>query len=190
MTQTPAARRRRLLLGFTLVEVLVVTAIITSIPTAQYARAKQKTEQVTCGNQLRQVGQLLVMELEGNETMPNAAFYPKDPKAGGDSLVRVLAGGDPRLFTCPGLPPALQEKGLNFVYNNALAGKKVPGDTSKVWVLIEMTCVSPDAGPPHPEGYNILYADGHVACTRELPPEIIAIQKQVAQQQKTQPTHK
>jgi len=38
--------------------------------------------------------------------------------------------------------------------------------------LVEFSCVSRSAPEPHPGGYNIVYADGHVVTSRTLPEDI------------------
>ena len=163
--------------GFTLIELAVVTAMISSIPAASYVRVKQKAVQTECINNLQQIGQLLVMYLDENGgAFPKAAFYPKDPEKGADSI-RQIIGSDKRLWICPGLPDKLQEKGLTFVYNDTLKDASSVQDPAKKWVLIEMCCVSAQAPLPHPDGYNILFADGHVATSRVLPKTITDIQK-------------
>ncbi len=181
MPPSPRSRRRRQA-GFTLIEVLLVTAIISSVPYDSYLNAQQKGVQTQCQGSLRQLGQLIQLYVDENEKYPAAAFYPKDPKDGADSLAKIL-GGDARLFVCPALPAKLQATGLNFVYNDALAGKKGVANPEKTWLLIEFTCVAADAPHPHPNGYNILYADGHVEATKELPPELVKLQQQAKQAQ-------
>jgi prepilin-type processing-associated H-X9-DG protein len=43
--------------------------------------------------------------------------------------------------------------------------------------MIEVNCVSNKVPPPHPAGYNILFADGHVVSSRQLPSSITSKQK-------------
>ena len=38
--------------------------------------------------------------------------------------------------------------------------------------MIEMSAVYEEAPPPHRGGFNVLYADGHVKWTAELPREL------------------
>ena len=161
---------------FVLTELLAVAAIIASLPSSSYQRVKQKTYQTECTNNLRQIGQLLRMyELE-NGYYPKASFYPKKPGSGEDSI-RVQLGGPEQLWICPALPDKLKEKGLTFVYNDAIAGKSTLKNPSKKWVLIEFNCVSKNSPHPHPGGYNILFADGHVINSKRLPRKITSKQQ-------------
>lgn len=170
--------KRRLRAGFTLTELAMVTALMSSIPTASYVKVKQRALQTKCVSNLRNIGQALMMYKMDEGCFPKAAFYPKRPTKDATSIRVMLANqgaGDARLWCCPSMPDRLQKKGLTFVYNDALGGKN--NASSKTWVLIEFTCISKKAPPPHPSGYNILYADGSVRTTRKLPPEITKTRK-------------
>ena len=98
-------------------------------------------------------------------------------KTRGQDSIRVILGGDSRLWICPALPERIQKKGLTFVYNTNIAGKRILHNPHKKWVLIEVNCISKKAPRPHPDGYNILFADGHVIASKVLPRRITGIQR-------------
>jgi prepilin-type processing-associated H-X9-DG protein/prepilin-type N-terminal cleavage/methylation domain-containing protein len=198
--KVPGRRRDwRRAAGFTLIELTAVAAIVASVPQSSYTNVKNRAKQMQCMQQLQQIGKMLVMHQLDNETYPKAAFYPKDPLAGDDSLRVILTGkkvkatpgagrlpgragaalggGGDGTWICPGLPEGLQKKGLSFVYNDTIGGKRRVTAPSRTWVLIELSCVSKKAPMPHPAGYNILFADGHVITSRKLPKSITANQK-------------
>ena len=169
-------RKRRRILGFTLTEIAVVATLVSSVPAASYVRVKRKADQTTCVNQLKQIGMSLQSYQMSHDKYPDSAFYPKshDHKR---SIVSELKGEGAiqKLFVCPSLPDKLKEKKITFVYNDSVSGKRrVPANT---WVLIEMTCVSKNSPLPHPNGYNILYADGSVKTVRDLPADLKKLQK-------------
>jgi prepilin-type processing-associated H-X9-DG protein len=170
------AKRRRWL-GFSVTEVLAVVTMISTIPMGAYVRAKEKGAETECASNLRQIGQALQIFVNENGEYPKAAFYPKEPKSGPDSIVTLLPEIPKEMWLCPGLPDALREKGLTFIYNDTLGGKKGFSDPGKKWVLIEINCVSASSPPPHPSGYNVLFADGHVITTRRLPSKITEAQQ-------------
>lgn len=155
--------------GFTLIEMLMVGALVANIPQGNFGQAKQRALQTTCVNNLSNIGKLIAMEGQ----FPKAAFYPKDPRESKDSIRKILGGGD-KQWVCPSMPEALARRGLTFVYNDSLAGQVDPRKPSKKWVLIEMSCVSQFTEAPHPLGYNVLFADGHVITTHRLPAQIQA----------------
>lgn len=157
--------------GFTLTEILAVAAIVSSMPIGAYQRGKQKALQTKCMSNLQQIGQLLTMYVLENGEYPPAAFFPKNPSKGDDSI-RSLLGGPKQLWVCPSLPGELQKKGLTFIYNDSLVGKSALENPDKKWVLIEMSCVSKGSPHPHPGGYNILFADGHILASKKLPKKI------------------
>ena len=175
-TKDKKRRRKRRRLGFTLTEIAVVASLVSSVPAASYVRVKRKADQTKCVSQLKQIGMAMKMYLMSNGSYPKAAFYPKShdhPR----SVSKLLKdeGAIDTLFICPSMPDKLQQKKITFVYNDAVSGKRrVPANT---WVLIEMSCVSKSSPKPHPNGYNILYADGSVKTEQTLPSDILKLQK-------------
>ncbi|MFZ2654508.1 MAG: H-X9-DG-CTERM domain-containing protein [Victivallales bacterium] len=164
---------------FTLTELLLVTAIVTSIPAGTYLKVKQKAVETECMNNMRQVGMAIVTFQISNGEFPKAAFFPEKPKTDKNSI-RVILGdeihGD-KVWICPAMPDELKDKGLTWVYNDTLAGKATVKDPEKTWLLIEFTCVSKKTPPAHPGGFNIVYADGHVATSKILPEDITKSQQ-------------
>ncbi len=167
--------------GFTLTEMLIVTAIITSIPTSKYVRVKKMAYQTQCYSNLKNISIALIsFKMDYDDIMPKAEFYPKNIN-GKKSIVKLLSDylggtslkkhGDNSPWVCPGLPLKLRKKGLSFIYNDSIAGKR-PRHPSETWVLIEMNAVSAKIPAPHPKGYNILFADGSIQTTKTLPKDI------------------
>ncbi len=178
--KTKSNRRRIIAKYFTLTELLAVTAIVTSIPAGAYLKVKQKGLETECMNNMRQVGQAIVaFQLESGE-YPKAAFFPEKPKEDKNSIRVVLGdalGNGDKVWICPAMPDAMKDKGLTWVYNDTLSGKKTVKDPEKTWILIEFNCVSKKAPAPHPGGFNIVYADGHVETTHQLPEDITKSQQ-------------
>ncbi len=177
----PRKRRTKVISRFTLTEILVVSAIVASIPTGAYVRAKQKAAEIECLNNMRQVGIAINAFQISNGEYPKAAFFPENPKKDANSI-RVILGDDlksDKVWVCPGMPEALREKGLTWVYNDTLAGKATVKDPSKTWMLIEFSCVSKKVPSAHPGGYNIVFADGHVETCKILPEDILKNQQAI-----------
>lgn len=179
--KTWLTKRRRRLLGFSLTEVMAVSAIVTSIPTGAYVRAQQKAYQTKCVHNLQQIGQMIQMYYYSMGHYPKAAFYPDNPFESQDSLIRVMEQAGQRvpreMWVCPAAPEQLQKRGLTFIFNDNFAGRKSLPNPSKAWLMIEVNCVSKKVPPPHPGGYNILFADGHVITTKSLPRSITSKQR-------------
>ncbi|MBT3378306.1 MAG: hypothetical protein HN742_38640 [Lentisphaerae bacterium] len=176
-----ARKNRKWQLAFSLTEMMAVTAIVTSIPAAQYSRAKQKATQLQCQQNLQQIGKSIVMYQMGEGKYPEAVFYPDRPFEDDKSIAKILddsGAGIPReMWQCPAAPDAIRKLGLTFIYNDKFAGRRSLPRPEKAWLLIELNCVSAKVPPPHPQGYNILFADGHVIASKHLPPSITAKQK-------------
>jgi len=169
---------------FTLTELLVVSAIVSSIPAGAYIQAKKKAVQMQCMNNMRQVGMALISFQLSNGAYPQAAFYPKNPKTDKDSIRVILSGEitNDKVWLCPAMPEKLKKKGLTWVYNDTIAGKAMVKSPAKTWVLIEFSSVSKKVPSAHPGGYNIVYADGHVETSRKLPADIKKNQQALLEQ--------
>lgn len=178
--------RKRCRRGFTLAELAIVTGLVSAAPAATYLQAKKRANQTKCVEQLRQIGQALQMHVMDEGAYPKAAFYPKDPAGGADSIRAILKDqgvGKADLWCCPGLPPALHNKGLTFLYNDKIGGKR--NVDANTWVLVEFSCVSDKAPLPHPAGYNILYGDGSIKSVKELPADLAADLKKASERNKS-----
>ncbi len=174
-------RQHRKVCGFSLTEVMLVAAIVSSIPTGAYVRARQRALQLQCSSNLQQIGKAIIMYYYTEGYYPKAKFFPRNPLKDPDSIVTILdsaGSGIPReMWICPSAPDALRKKGLTFVYNDRFAGRRALKNPTKAWLMIEVNCVSRRVPAPHPGGYNILFADGHVITTRTLPPSITSKQQ-------------
>ena len=165
-------KRLKNIRGFTATELLVVTTIMSLIPTTSYIGAKNKALQVQCGSQLRQIGMAINMFEMSQGTYPDAKFYPEDPLNDKKSIVVLLKphGMSKKIFVCPGAPLELQKKGLTYLWNDALSGKSSSQikNPSTTWMMVDITAAY-DGVSSHMGGYNILYADGHVEWSSRAP---------------------
>jgi len=166
-------RKNRGVVGFTVMEMVVVTGIVTSMGSGGYMGVKNRALRTQCMNNLRQIGMELRMYEMTNGALPNAKFYPENPKTDSRSLLRLLPGFE-RCMVCPVMPPALQQKGLTFLWNDKYSGKPLSAipNPSHTWLMIEMTAVSKDAPAPHSGGYNVLCGDLQVRYWKKVPPEL------------------
>lgn len=173
--------KKTAILGFTLTEVMAVTAIVTSVEATTYVKAKNHATQVQCKGNLQQIGKMIKMYHMANGEYPDAEFYPKQPLKSDKSIVKVMKKGGQRvpkkMWVCPAAPEKIADKGLTFVYNDKFGGRRNLPHPAKAWLLIEVNCVSEKVPAPHPGGYNILFADGHVVTTDKLPKTITSPQE-------------
>lgn len=164
--------------AFTVVELLVVTTIITGVGTGafSYKDAMDKAKQTACMHNLKQVALGLQMyELE-HGCLPDAKFFPKKPLKDKRSILKFLKGYE-RSLICPTMPDKIKKKGLTFIWNDEVSGMSLNQikDKSKTWLLVEMTAATPKKVlPPHRGGYNVLYADWSVKWTKK-PPKLKAV---------------
>lgn len=159
-------------LGFTATELLFVTALLSSIPTASYIGVQNKVREMECQNQLRQIAMAVEMFVQSAGAYPDALFYPEEPLKDPRSIVHILKpyGAPRRLFLCPVSPPAIRQKGLSYLWNDELSGK-TPGsirNPSEVWLMVDITAAH-EGISSHSGGYNYIFADGGVRWKKEPP---------------------
>ena len=160
--------------GFTLIELMAVTAILTSVPITAY-KAIGKAKEISCKNNLKQIYYALTMFTMSNDgNLPSACFYPKN-SSDKDSLANLLHSylGNKDIFLCPSLPSELKKNGITYIWNDRFSNQdpdSVP-HKDKEWLMTEMAAVDEKIPPPHPGGYNILYLDGHIE-SKQKPPDL------------------
>jgi len=176
-------RSRRRMLGFTLVEILTVTSIISGLQSqsgGNYRYGISKANEVVGLNNLKQIYLLLQTQMI-TEGYPKAAFYPKgDPMTDPQSIVKLVQGGVPQLFVSPFAPEPLRKTGLTYAWNDTVNGKQpdsVPGNT---WLMIDLPAFIADPKIERPSKYLVLYASGKADALTTLPADI---QKAVAEAQ-------
>ena len=173
-------RRRSRSLAFGLIEVMMVSAIMTTLNSQSGGfRYALDTAKETQGREnLRQIYLLLVAQTT-SEPLPDAAFYPKgDPAKDPKSIMNLVQGAVPGLFVSPFAPEALKKKGLTFAWNDAVNGKDMSQLPKDTWLLIDMAAFIADPGVPSPHRYLLLYADGRAMAVVNLPPDIDKVVRQ------------
>ena len=174
-------RRSKLgsILAFSLIELLVVIAIIATLAALllpALARAKGKARDISCINNLRQLGIALTMYADENEGhLPKAEALPSvpvDPAMPFPRIADVLApyvGTNSGVFKCPNDNVGrFQQEGSSYewsyVFNNKLINDPRLGPFP---IPIERAPLMFDYENFHLGGTNgtknVLFADGHVS---------------------------
>ena len=158
--------------GFTLVELLMVTAILGAVSPASYIGVKNRAYEIQCLNNLKQMGLAVQMfEMEQGK-FPDAKFFPKNPNTDPRSIKVILKnyGMPNEMFICPTAPQQLKDLGLTYLWNDEVSGKSslsIP-NPSQTWLMVDMTAAQ-EGVEPHRGGYNILYADFRVEWSASPP---------------------
>jgi prepilin-type processing-associated H-X9-DG protein/prepilin-type N-terminal cleavage/methylation domain-containing protein len=148
-TERRFLRQRKSNIGFTLVELLVVIAVIgvvSGLLLQAIVRTKGASRSAACKNNLRQLGMALGMYVGDSNFYPGTYHDPPsleaDPYMRGWWPVALLpyAGESRQVFDCPANPPAfkwtnsppdgcgiLQKQGFSYGYNTYGTGIKDPG---------------------------------------------------------------
>jgi hypothetical protein len=167
-------RRRSRSLAFGLIEVMMVSAIMTTMNSQSggFRYAFNAAKETQGRENLRQIYLLLVAQTTG-EPLPDAAFYPKgDPAKDPKSIMNLVQGEVPGLFVSPFAPEELKKKGLTFVWNDSVNGRDMSNLPKDTWLLIDMAAFIADPGVPAPDRYLLLYADGRAMAVIDLPSDI------------------
>jgi hypothetical protein len=173
-------RQRRRSLAFGLIEVMMVSGIMTSLnsQTGGFQYALDKARETEGLSNLQQIYLLLVAQTTSGP-LPNAAFYPKgDPKKDPNSIINLIEGAVPELFVSPFAPDPLKKKGLTFAWNDTVNGKDMSLLPKDTWLLIDMAAFIADPAVPSPHRYLLLYADGRTMAVVSLPPDIDKVVKE------------
>lgn len=166
--------------GFTLVELLLVTAILGAVSPTSYVGVKNKAYEIQCMNNLKQIGTAIQMfELEQGR-LPDAKFFPKNPDTDPRSIKVILKqyGMPNEMFICPTAPQQLKNLGLNYLWNDELSGKSLYSirNPSQTWLMVDMTAAYEKA-TSHRNGYNILYANFQVNWSASSPFNVETLEK-------------
>ena len=116
-------KRASRLAAFTLLEVLIVTGIMTS-QANNYGNVKKIAYQSACRNNLDQLYKALLMYDMSNGSLPNAAFYPKHPLGGPRSLVKILGSAYKETLVCPVFPSTVKNAGLTYISTTNFPGSR------------------------------------------------------------------
>jgi prepilin-type N-terminal cleavage/methylation domain-containing protein/prepilin-type processing-associated H-X9-DG protein len=166
---TRTSRRR----GFTLVELLVVVAIIAVligmlIPATQ--RVRNTAARINCANNLRQIGLGLQMYVERNgRVFPDAARMPS-VQPNRPSIAKLLledVDNARQIFHCPQDSKYFEEEGTSYEYRGATIRNKSLEQLNAEGRASNRTYVLRDFEEWHgpkdgATSKNYLYADGHV----------------------------
>jgi type II secretory pathway pseudopilin PulG len=171
--------RKRHLLGFTLIEVMAVSGIMSSMHSqGNYQYIMDRARETSALNNLRQIHMLLqIQSMDGG--LPSADFFPKgDPLKDPKSIVRLINGAPKDIFISPFSPEGFRRAGLTYAWNDTVNGRELDRLPKNTWLLIDVSAFIADPNVPKPPKYLVLYADGRAEGLTQLPEDIV---KSVAQ---------
>jgi prepilin-type N-terminal cleavage/methylation domain-containing protein/prepilin-type processing-associated H-X9-DG protein len=166
----------RLREGFTLVELMVVMAIVAILAALAFpvsSRVVQASRASGCISNLRQLGAALHLYLgEHNQMMPNLVAARSSTAQAAAAIDNTLNAyvTDPRVFACPADNKGLAAStGTSYFWNSGLNGQSIAnlhflltpqnGQNSEIPVLSDKEAFHPYTL----NKVNLLYADGHAS---------------------------
>jgi len=170
--KTGPARTRRS--GFTLLELLVVIAVITLLAALLLpilSNARRKAHRISCKNNLGQLGKAMQMYTgENGGRYPRLAVRPSmnsDYPGLRDAMITYIK--DQRLLRCPAESGALYHlEGTSYEWNGVLNGQPQDGfleqmmGSTRTPMIYDYESVHPDPGPGSYRGKNVVFCDGSV----------------------------
>jgi prepilin-type N-terminal cleavage/methylation domain-containing protein/prepilin-type processing-associated H-X9-DG protein len=164
--------------AFTLIEILVVIAIISLLATlaaAGWQRSQRYARATSCMQNLRQIGAALARNVGENDgvfpTLVMARASTADNVPAIDTVLRPYLQ-DSRVFACPDDPKNLaQTTGTSYLWNPQLNGQRLTtlsvsflamnpiSDPSRIMVMGDKEGFHPNLT----NKLNVLYADGHAS---------------------------
>jgi len=103
----------------------------------------------SCRSNLKQIGLgMLMFAQDHNETFPNAATWQTDVLP----YVR-----NAQLFDCP----ASRRGNASYEMNPQMSQRRLAEITMPSTTPLVYDAGFPNGGPPHPEGWNVVFTDGH-----------------------------
>jgi prepilin-type N-terminal cleavage/methylation domain-containing protein/prepilin-type processing-associated H-X9-DG protein len=168
----------KLELGFTLTELLIVTSLLSAISPTAYIGIKNKAYEIQCANNLKQIGLAVQMFEMEQGRFPDAKFFPENPNTDPRSIKVILKnyGMPDEIFICPTAPQELKNLGLTYLWNDEINNSYSIENASQTWLMVDMTAAY-EGVKSHRDGYNVLYADFHVAWTPNRPFKIEMVEK-------------
>ena len=155
--------------GFTLVEVLVVLAVLVALAGAGLAVGRgmlARSRQAACLGQLRSIGAALESYLQDHQRkMPElaagrASKAADDPSAVLETVLLPYVENNPDAFRCPADREQFAKSGSSYLWNSTLSG--LHESQLRFFGIADRPDQIPlvtDKEAWHPGGVNFLYAD-------------------------------
>jgi prepilin-type processing-associated H-X9-DG protein len=154
------------------VEVLALKQLVSQPVYCYYSGVNSEERQTECQAHLKELHGLIKAYEAKHQHLPKAAFYPRDPLRGRDSLLQLLGPEAKSLLVCPTCGPDLKRFGVNYAWNEKVSGRRLAeiNDPSNVWLLMDFVAphdyMVENRYCGHQGGVNVLYADGSVKWSR------------------------
>ena len=147
--------------GFTLIELSLVATMVSALGAGTYLGV-QKGRERECISNLKQIYEAVLMfEMNNNDVMPSAKFFPADISDNRGIHYILAQYGVRGVMFCPSLPTQLNTYGTNYIWNDTLSGKNADSAPPSTWLMTEMTAVNKNIGSPHMAGFSVLYVGGN-----------------------------
>ena len=161
--------------GVTLLELIFVIAIITilvSIILPSIRIARNKSKQIACVNNLKQIGQSMYMYLwdSGTNRFPQCDGLPTDSQTNRLDTILKPYLREQTIWFCP-TNESPNITNYSYMYNDTAKGQSYHSNidsASKAWVVMDyfVVTIMNEKDAPHSKRLNVVYVDWHVSSIR------------------------
>ena len=154
---------------------ILFIAIIAGLFLVYLYMEKETRKTKGCRDNLNQIYLALELFELNKGYLPTLDFYPTDPM-GDDSSIRnaiTSYGVKPQHCLCPSSPGIVIQQGLSYVWNTKMNKRKLSDVDEPHWLLMDIQSVHEEVNGPHLGGVHILYTDGSIHRSDEIPLGIV-----------------
>ena len=152
---------------------IIFLLLLTLVYTVHYVRSGIGKSQA-CEENLKRIYGALEYYDHNAGALPELHFYPNHPLISPNSLRRVLSqyGIRSEHCVCPAAHGTLQQRGLSYLWNPSLNNRPLDSFPTPEWMLVEIEAISDRLHGQHFRQFYVLYTDGTIHRTTQVPPGV------------------
>jgi len=154
---------------------VIILAVIAGLFLVYTYIEKENRNAKSCRENLKQIYLALELFELDRGYLPTLDFYPSEPHTDASSLRVALAnyGVETKHCLCPSSPDIVIQQGLSYVWNTKMNKRVLSEVDEPHWLLMDIQSVHEDVTGPHFRNVHVLYSDGSIQRSDEIPLGIV-----------------